>query len=587
MATAAPPSPFPFTGQLSPEPGNPKRAAPARDVCAILGEISKQLDARQPWLNCDATSPPVERVSSPAPTRSPAAVSLEAPKWFRVKGVPRKPGPWKLYAPKDPLKHSSVHSEDVPDFVKTRSTEEGQERLGIVKRPSIFEVEASPGQTLRGLDHTQRGAREIGEPRKLRADAAAAQSSGEAAAMSVSQFFDKNKVNIVEAFKMFDEDGSGSITVDEFEDGLKSLQTHGLIDSLTSKQTNAMVREMDEDGSGNIDFSEFFHKYGKNQAAGAHVRRHKYGSSGDTEKIQMRRTANKMVGLCADTFDAASRTRPSFVDGHSEHTHARAQASSPAFGRKQGFGSYVSEMALSQKLFLPVEISQERSTLVRRKSPSPTNLSQTRQSLDSSASAYGRGNRPSLEHLDVQSKGNGRVCGVHAGRSPSPVLRPPLNNICGEATIDCGAMGPPPERPRSAASAVPFPMERWDAQSPKGSPTSSSAGSVGSLGSVEGALQADASSGEMLAAMIHNRPATAKEINRDRRHAMRRSLRPPQISRYTAAARNRLVSITPWEGKVADKTTTVLGKPRRVFGLTPSQAARRGVIESSLRVGAP
>ena len=440
---------------------------PARDVHTILGSISKHLDERAPWLRPDAAdegSPPVERVSSPAReprSRSAATISLEAPKWFRLKGVPRNAGPWKLKAEKDRMKHPSVHSEDTPDHVKMRSTEGGRERLGIVPRPDIFDVEASVGQTLRGLDHTQREAREIGQPRQLRADSSAALNSSETRALGVAEFFDKNKVNIVEAFKMFDEDGSGSITVSEFEEGIQSLQDHGLIGKLSSAQTAAMVQEMDEDGSGNIEFAEFHHKYGANQAAGANVRRHMKGSSGHTEKIQMRRTANKMVGLCADTFDTAARTRPSFVDGHAEHTLATSadgRAGSPAaFGRKVGLGSLVSEMALAQKLFLPVEGHQERVTLVRRKTPSPMNMSQSRQSLDSSSSVYSRGSRPSLEHLEPQSKGRGRACGPHLGRSPSPVLRAPLNSICGQATVDCAPMGPPPERPRSAAAAAP----RW------------------------------------------------------------------------------------------------------------------------------
>ena len=206
---------------------------------------------------------------------SSSTISLESPKWFRVRGVAREPGPWKLRHSSDALKNASAVSGDSPDFIRTKAVPVARGVLAIAQRPEIFEVVPSAGQTLRGLDRDQRPtpAREIGDPR---AEVVCTNTAPKAE--SISSMFERQHLNVVEVFKMFDDDGSGSITVPEFETGLHSLQQKGLIGALSTDQTKALTRELDEDGSGVIDFSEFFHRYGKGQAAGALVRRHKYGS---------------------------------------------------------------------------------------------------------------------------------------------------------------------------------------------------------------------------------------------------------------------------------------------------------------------
>jgi Ca2+-binding EF-hand superfamily protein len=55
-----------------------------------------------------------------------------------------------------------------------------------------------------------------------------------------------------EAFKLFDKDNGGSIDVDELKDALESL---GQV--VTEESIQALVDEVDEDGSGEIEFDEF------------------------------------------------------------------------------------------------------------------------------------------------------------------------------------------------------------------------------------------------------------------------------------------------------------------------------------------
>jgi Ca2+-binding EF-hand superfamily protein len=55
-----------------------------------------------------------------------------------------------------------------------------------------------------------------------------------------------------EAFKLFDKDNGGSIDVDELKDALESL---GQI--VTEESVQELVDEVDEDGSGEIEFDEF------------------------------------------------------------------------------------------------------------------------------------------------------------------------------------------------------------------------------------------------------------------------------------------------------------------------------------------
>ena len=62
--------------------------------------------------------------------------------------------------------------------------------------------------------------------------------------------------NIVEAaeniFKMFDDDGSGSITYEEFKEGLVKFHIE-----LSDEDLQILVRELDSDQSGSIELEEF------------------------------------------------------------------------------------------------------------------------------------------------------------------------------------------------------------------------------------------------------------------------------------------------------------------------------------------
>jgi Ca2+-binding EF-hand superfamily protein len=55
-----------------------------------------------------------------------------------------------------------------------------------------------------------------------------------------------------EAFKLFDKDGSGSISHQEFFRCLKNLGQN-----VTKEEAQALVKELDEDNSGEISFEEF------------------------------------------------------------------------------------------------------------------------------------------------------------------------------------------------------------------------------------------------------------------------------------------------------------------------------------------
>mmetsp|Transcript_22741 Transcript_22741/g.31701 ORF Transcript_22741/g.31701 Transcript_22741/m.31701 type:complete len:163 (+) Transcript_22741:101-589(+) len=55
-----------------------------------------------------------------------------------------------------------------------------------------------------------------------------------------------------EAFQIFDKDGGGSITVEELGEVMKSLGQNP-----SNAELEAMVREIDADGNGEIDFPEF------------------------------------------------------------------------------------------------------------------------------------------------------------------------------------------------------------------------------------------------------------------------------------------------------------------------------------------
>ncbi|XP_062620975.1 calmodulin-A-like [Saccostrea cucullata] len=64
-----------------------------------------------------------------------------------------------------------------------------------------------------------------------------------------------------EAFNLFDKDGDGSITTSELGVVMRSLGQEP-----TVKELENMIREIDEDGNGAIDFDEFLHMMAKKQA---------------------------------------------------------------------------------------------------------------------------------------------------------------------------------------------------------------------------------------------------------------------------------------------------------------------------------
>ncbi|XP_050399048.2 leucine-rich repeat-containing protein 74A isoform X2 [Patella vulgata] len=67
----------------------------------------------------------------------------------------------------------------------------------------------------------------------------------------INLFLAKQKIRIVELFKRFDLDGSMSVSYEEFQQGLKEAGIY-----LSATQLDLLIRHLDKDGDGEIDFSE-------------------------------------------------------------------------------------------------------------------------------------------------------------------------------------------------------------------------------------------------------------------------------------------------------------------------------------------
>ena len=66
------------------------------------------------------------------------------------------------------------------------------------------------------------------------------------------QFSEETKAEFQEAFNLFDKDGDGTITIDELATVMKSLGQKPTLQELED-----MIKEVDNDGNGEIDFQEF------------------------------------------------------------------------------------------------------------------------------------------------------------------------------------------------------------------------------------------------------------------------------------------------------------------------------------------
>ncbi|CAD5111811.1 DgyrCDS1082 [Dimorphilus gyrociliatus] len=73
----------------------------------------------------------------------------------------------------------------------------------------------------------------------------------EEAMNAMKEYMAENNLNLAELFSKFDEDGSMSVTYDEFKQGLKEAKI-----PLSSEQIEQLIKALDQDGDGEIDFSE-------------------------------------------------------------------------------------------------------------------------------------------------------------------------------------------------------------------------------------------------------------------------------------------------------------------------------------------
>ena len=60
------------------------------------------------------------------------------------------------------------------------------------------------------------------------------------------------KEELKEAFRIYDKDGQGFITTDVLKEILREIDT-----TLTEDDLDNIIEEVDEDGSGTLDFDEF------------------------------------------------------------------------------------------------------------------------------------------------------------------------------------------------------------------------------------------------------------------------------------------------------------------------------------------
>lgn len=65
-----------------------------------------------------------------------------------------------------------------------------------------------------------------------------------------------SKQEVLEAFKVFDKDGSGKISAEELRQVMTSLG-----EKLTDKEVDEMMKEADTNGDGEIDYEEFISKF--------------------------------------------------------------------------------------------------------------------------------------------------------------------------------------------------------------------------------------------------------------------------------------------------------------------------------------
>ncbi|KAK3089767.1 hypothetical protein FSP39_006361 [Pinctada imbricata] len=74
---------------------------------------------------------------------------------------------------------------------------------------------------------------------------------GEDALWTIKEYIERQNLTVAQLFAKFDEDGSNSVDYDEFRQGIKEAKI-----PLTSNQVDSLIKYIDIDGDGDIDFSE-------------------------------------------------------------------------------------------------------------------------------------------------------------------------------------------------------------------------------------------------------------------------------------------------------------------------------------------
>jgi hypothetical protein len=179
----------------------------------------------------------------PKAAQSASAISSDAPMWMNSRAT--KPG-----------RHSSLH-------LKPRHLKKS---LPLVPRQDMFKQITSEAQAMRGASNVGdlstaegsnldlRETRLIGEARPpldvVLSETGNLPRSVERLAVNVEDMFAENNINLIDAFKSFDADASGTVTKDEFRHGLTDMASKGLIQEVDDKQFRTLVGKLDQDGDG-------------------------------------------------------------------------------------------------------------------------------------------------------------------------------------------------------------------------------------------------------------------------------------------------------------------------------------------------
>jgi hypothetical protein len=144
------------------------------------------------------------------------------------------------------------------------------------------------------------------------ADRRKAERRADLLSVALRHLFSSLNLDLETAFKFFDQDANGSVSADEFREGLARLNIE-----LPDRKFEALLRTVDSDGDGSIDLREFFSRFiAKSASAGttlapSQVRGHDCLHASNLARVQSRCNLNRWitsVHVCVCVCVCVSRT---------------------------------------------------------------------------------------------------------------------------------------------------------------------------------------------------------------------------------------------------------------------------------------